>query len=106
MSFRVAMDLEGTPYPVIPETGVQWGADGAYIWSVVERRAHRVPVTIIQRQQGQVLVEGDNLKEGDLIIVEGVQRMREGIDVSYEPASLADRALEFGRGAAPPGASD
>jgi RND family efflux transporter MFP subunit len=106
MSFRVAMDLEGTPYPVIPETGVQWGADGAYIWSVVERRAHRVPVTIIQRQQGQVLVEADNLREGDLIIVEGVQRMREGIDVSYEPASLADRALEFGRGAAPPGASD
>jgi RND family efflux transporter MFP subunit len=105
MSFRIAMDLEGTPYPVVPETGVQWGADGAYIWSVVERRAHRVPVTIIQRQQGQVLVDGE-LEEGELIIVEGVQRMREGLDVSYEPASVADRALETGQGMAPPGASD
>jgi RND family efflux transporter MFP subunit len=105
MSFRVAMDLEGTPYPVIQETGVQWGADGAYIWSVVDRRAHRVPVTVIQRQQGQVLVDGE-LEEGDLIIVEGVQRMREGLGVSYEPASVADRALDTGHGMAPPGASD
>jgi membrane fusion protein, multidrug efflux system len=105
MSFRVAVDLEGTPYPVIPETGVQWGADGAYIWSVAERRAHRVPVDIIQRQKGRVLVDGE-LAEGDLIVVEGVQRMREGVHVSYEPASLADRALETGHGMAPPGASD
>jgi RND family efflux transporter MFP subunit len=105
MSFRVAMDLEGTPYPVIRETGVQWGADGAYVWSVIERRAHRVPVTIIQRQQGRVLVDGD-LDEGDLIVVEGVQRMREGLGVSYQPASVAERALETGRGMAPPGASD
>jgi RND family efflux transporter MFP subunit len=105
MSFRVAMDLAGTPYPVISETGVQWGADGAYVWSVIERRAHRVPVTVIQRQQGRVLVDGE-LDEGDLIVVEGVQRMREGLDVSYQPASVADRALETGRGMAPPGASD
>ncbi|MEX2125261.1 MAG: efflux RND transporter periplasmic adaptor subunit [Woeseia sp.] len=105
MSFRVAMNLQGTPYPVIPETGVQWGAEGAHVWSVVERRAHRVPVTIIQRQQGRILVDAD-LEEGDLIIVEGVQRMREGIDVSYEPASLADRALEGGTGTMVPAASD
>jgi multidrug efflux pump subunit AcrA (membrane-fusion protein) len=99
------MDLEGTPYPVIAETGVQWGADGAYVWSVLERRAHRVPVRIIQRQQGQVLVDG-NLEEGDLIIVEGVQRMREGLDVSYEPASVADRAREVRGNGVAPGASD
>jgi hypothetical protein len=32
--------------------------------------------------------------------------VREGIDVSYEPASLADRALENGSGALAPAASD
>lgn len=93
MSFRVSMNLEGTAYPVIAETGVQWGADGAYIWSVVDGRAKRVPVSVIQRQQGQVLVDG-NLEEGDLIVVEGIQRMRDGIDVSYEPTGLADRLIE------------
>ncbi|MEX2496351.1 MAG: efflux RND transporter periplasmic adaptor subunit [Woeseia sp.] len=106
MSFKVAMTLEGTPYPVIPETGVQWGADGAYIWSVAERRAHRVPVMIVQRQKGRILVESDDLQEGELIVVEGVQRLREGIDVSYDPAGLADQALQNRGGMMSPSAAD
>jgi RND family efflux transporter MFP subunit len=101
MSFRVTMDLEGVAYPVVPETGLQWGADGAYIWSVVERRAHRVPVSIVQRQQGEVLVEAD-LDEGDLIVVEGIQRVRDGMEVTYELPSLADRMLD-GTGPTPVG---
>jgi RND family efflux transporter MFP subunit len=105
MSFRVGVNLQGTPYPVIAETGVQWGADGAYVWSVVERRARRVPVMIVQRQQGQILVEAE-LEEGDLIVVEGVQRVREGVEVSYQPASLADSAMETSHNATGPAASD
>lgn len=93
MSFRVSLNLEGTPYPVVAETGVQWGADGAYIWSVVDGKARRVPVSVIQRQQGQVLVDG-NLQEGDLIVVEGIQRLRDGVDVNFEPTGLADRIIE------------
>ena len=91
MSFRVSVAVEGERYPVIPETGVQWGADGAYIWTVVDGVARRVPVNVIQRQQGQVLVDAD-LPEGELIVVEGTQRVRQGIEVIYEPASLADRS--------------
>jgi RND family efflux transporter MFP subunit len=102
MSFRVTMDLEGIPYPVVPETGVQWGADGAYIWSVVDGRARRVPVGIVQRQQGEVLVEG-RLDQGDLIVVEGIQRIRDGMEVTYEPASLADRVEQQAQGLSPVG---
>lgn len=98
MSFRVAMNLEGTPYPVIAETGLQWGADGAYVWSVVNGKARRVPVSVVQRQQGQVLVDG-NLEEGDLIVVEGIQRMREGVEVRFEPTGIADRLIEDSGGA-------
>ena len=96
MSFRVTMNLPGIPYPVIPETGLQWGADGAFVWSVVERRAHRVPVAIVQRQQGHVLVESSELDEGDLIVVEGIQRVREGMELTYDRPSLADRGLDGG----------
>lgn len=96
MSFRVTMDLAGIPYPLIPETGLQWGAEGAYIWSVVDRRAHRVPVAIVQRQEGHVLVESDALDEGDLIVVEGIQRVREGMEVTYDQPSLAGRSLDGG----------
>ncbi len=100
MSFRVTMNLPGIPYPVVPETGLQWGAEGAYIWSVVERRAHRVPVGVVQRQEGHVLVEAPDLEEGDLIVVEGIQRVREGMEVTYDQPSLADRGPDGGGQAA------
>ena len=96
------IEVEGTPYPVVAETGVQWGADGAYIWSVVDGRAQRVPVQIVQRQQGRVLVDGD-IERGALVVIEGIQRMRDGIDVSYEPPNIADRHPETLNGATPQG---
>lgn len=96
MSFRVTVDVPGIPYPVVPETGVQWGADGAFVWSVAENRAHRVPVGIVQRQQGVVLVDSDELEEGDLIVVEGIQRVRDGMEVVYDRPSLANRSLDGG----------
>jgi len=80
MSFRVSLDIKGRNYPVLPEIAVQWGADGSYIWVVSSGQAHRVPASIIQRQQGKVLVNAA-LAEGDLVVVEGVQRMYEGVKV-------------------------
>ncbi len=92
MSFRVSINLGGTPHPVIAETGVQWGASGAYVWVVSEGRARRVPVAIVQRQQGRVLVDAD-LGAGDLIVIEGTQRMREGIAVDYRVAGSSGGAV-------------
>jgi RND family efflux transporter MFP subunit len=92
MSFRVAVDLEGESYAVVSETGVQWGTDGAYVWSVRDGKAYREPVRIIHRREGYVLVDGD-LDSGDIIVVEGVQRMRDGIDVSFDMPRLADERV-------------
>lgn len=92
MSFRVAIELEGEMYAVIAETGVQWGTDGAYIWAVSDGKADRKPVRIIERREGLVLVDG-NLASGDIVVVEGVQRMREGIDVRFDMPRLADERL-------------
>ena len=89
MSFRVLVDIEGAAYPVIAETAVQWGADGAYVWTVIDGEARRIPVRIVQRNQGRVLVEAD-LQQGALIVIEGVQRMRDGTAVDYSQISLAD----------------
>ncbi len=93
MSFRVRIDVQGELYGVVSETGVQWGADGAYVWSVVNGEATRVPVQIVQRREGRVLVNGA-LAEGDIIVVEGTQRMRDGIAVSYDVQRLAGRPAE------------
>lgn len=88
MSFRVLIDIEGEAYPVIAETALQWGAEGAFVWSVVDGQARRVPVNIVQRNQGRVLVDAP-LARGDLVVVEGVQRMRPGTAVEYRDVSLA-----------------
>jgi membrane fusion protein (multidrug efflux system) len=102
MSFRVSIEVEGTAYPMVAETGVQWGADGAYIWSVVDGRAQRIPVQIMQRQRGRVLVDGD-VERGALIVVEGIQRIRDGIDVIYEQPNVADSHPEIINGSVPQG---
>jgi RND family efflux transporter MFP subunit len=90
MSFRVRIDVQGELYGVVSETGVQWGADGAYVWTVVNGAAVRVPVQIVQRREGRVLIDGP-LVEGNVIVVEGTQRMRDGIAVSYEVQRLAGK---------------
>ncbi len=100
MSFRVAVELAGEMYAVVAETGVQWGTDGAYIWSVRDGKAHRKAVRIIERREGLVLVDGD-LDSNDIIVVEGVQRMRDGIDVSFDMPRLADERVSQ-PGSSPP----
>ena len=88
MSFRVSVNIEGRAYPVIAETAVQWGADGAFVWLIVDGNAKRTPVKIIQRQQGRVLVDAD-LTQGDIVVVEGIQRMRDGAPVDYQGPGVA-----------------
>ena len=80
MSFRVSFRIEGEPYPVVPEAALVWGGDGAYLWVVEEGVARRRSVTIVSRDQGVVLVDGD-LEAGDLIVAEGVQKVRDGAPV-------------------------
>ena len=98
MSFRVQAGVEGERYASIVETGVQWGADGAYVWSVVDGAAARVPVQIIQRREGRVLVDGD-FEEGLLVVVEGTQSVREGTAVDVDEEHLA-KARQSTSGAA------
>ncbi|GHD56064.1 hemolysin D [Thalassobaculum fulvum] len=85
MSFRVRVDVEGRRYPEVPEIAIQWGGEGSYLWVVTDGAAHRVPAVILQRQGGKVLVEA-GLREGDLVVVEGLHRMRDGVRVDILPA--------------------
>jgi RND family efflux transporter MFP subunit len=89
MSFRVRIDVAGRRYAAVAETGVQWGADGAYVWSVVDGTAVRVPVQVIQRREGRVLVDGD-FPDDTLVVVEGTQNVRDGADVDVDEKHLAN----------------
>jgi RND family efflux transporter MFP subunit len=98
MSFKVQAQVEGQRYAVVAETGVQWGADGAYIWAVVDGMAQRVSVQVIQRREGRVLIDGD-FDAGFLVVVEGTQSIRDGIAVNVDEDHLARmRAQQAGPG--------
>jgi RND family efflux transporter MFP subunit len=97
MSFRVTLNVEGDTYPVLPEIALQWGANGSFIWAVEEGLATRVPVEIVQRQQGKVLVKS-SLVEGDLIVIEGLQRLRPGVTVTSNTAVAAKSSAARGQG--------
>ncbi len=85
MSFRVNLSINGNRYAAIPEAALLWGANGAYVWISNEGKAKRVDVKVHQRLRGTILVSGD-LNEGDLLISEGVQRLRDGQEVTTELA--------------------
>ena len=81
MSFFVNMMLPGATYPSVPELALQWRDGKSYVWKIVDGTAKRIPVTAKRRLNDQVLVEGD-VQAGDLVVVEGVQRLRNGRTVS------------------------
>lgn len=106
MSFRVSFTIEGDAYAIVPEASIVWGGDGAYIWAVNEDKATRKPVTIVSRDVGEVFIDSD-LRQGDSIIIEGVQKVREGTSVENITGALTGRvAGEPTAGAGAKGASE
>ena len=89
LGFRVAIELEGRRLPVIPEAAVVWGGEGSALWKIEDGLAKRVPATIVKRRRGEVLVDAP-LAPGELIVIEGVQRLREGLPVQYDTAIGVD----------------
>ncbi|WP_170162831.1 efflux RND transporter periplasmic adaptor subunit [Marinimicrobium koreense] len=89
MSFRINLSLQGNRYLSVPELSVQWGGEGAYVWTIEDGKAQRVAVNLIERNQRGVLVETD-LQEGAPIITEGVHIVRSGMDVRPLNAELGE----------------
>jgi len=81
LSFKVTLTSEGSVYPVVPEAALAWGATGSYVWLAQDGKAVKKNVSIKQRLRGSILVEGA-LSPNDILIVEGIQRLREGTDVA------------------------
>lgn len=81
MAFAVMLEFGGLEYPAVPGLAIQWDNRGSFVWRIAEGTARRVPVTIVERRDGVALVEGD-LAAGERVVVEGVQRMRDGVAVA------------------------
>lgn len=83
-SFEVALTFDGRTYPVVREVAVLWSRDGAYLWRAADGKAEKVFVKLVRRNDGRILVDGP-LKSGDLVVVEGVQGLRDGQRLDPRP---------------------
>ncbi|MFN3832337.1 MAG: efflux RND transporter periplasmic adaptor subunit [Allorhizobium sp.] len=77
MSFNVVMRFPGDQYAAVNPLAVQWDGEGSFVWQIVDNKSVKTRVTIVQRNSDQILVDA-SLKEGDVVAVEGLQRVREG----------------------------
>ena len=82
MSFNVGMRFSGESYPSVDPLAVQWDGAGAHVWRVINGKSSKARVSIVQRNPDAVLVRGD-LRNGDLIVIEGLQRVTEGGEVRF-----------------------
>ena len=80
MSFRVTFNRAGEARPVVPEEAIVWGGEGSHLFVIREGQAVRIPVTITSRREGSVFVDGA-IRRTDRVIVEGVQKVRDGQDI-------------------------
>jgi RND family efflux transporter MFP subunit len=86
MSFSISMRLAGERLLSVDPLSVQWERKGPIVWRIAGDTADKVPVRIIERNIDRVLVTSTELKEGDIVVVEGVQALREAGKVEIQNA--------------------
>lgn len=83
MVCEVHVSERGGHGAVVPASVVQTGAESRYLWTVHDGRAQKTPVKVGGFSgNGVIITEG--LDEGDLVIVEGYQKVSSGMKVTTE----------------------
>lgn len=96
-SFEVLLTLAGDSWPSVSPLAIQWDSQGSYVWRVnKDNKIERIAAAIIQRNPDDVLVEA-KIEPGDRVVIEGLQRLRNGAEVTVsgekpEPEKVADAA--------------
>lgn len=96
MSVVVRLSFPQEPRAAVPSLAIQWDRAGSFVWTVSNNQAKRTPVQILNRRSGVVFVAGE-LDDGDEIVVEGLQRLRDGMTVVRSSDSGTGRPSSSGR---------
>jgi len=85
MSARVRIEMESNARALlVPEQAIVPMGEQKNVYTVVQGKAKLVPVTIGMRVPGQVEVTS-GLKDGDTVIVAGIQKIGDGAPVAPKP---------------------
>lgn len=80
MIFTVTLAYSADPLPKIPAKAITWSREGASVWLVENGKVSSKPLVIRHRQNSMVWIDAD-IKEGEQIVVEGVQKLWKDADV-------------------------
>lgn len=92
MALNVVIEFPGIEHPAVPSLAVQWDRNGPYVWKIADDAVTRAGVNIVGRRSGIVIVAGSDIAPGDLVVVEGLQRLREGARIQLIGAPPAQEA--------------
>lgn len=99
MALTVSLQMPGDSFVAVNPLSVLWGSGGAYVWRMVDGKAQKANVRIVQRNTEAVLVSGD-LAAGDAVITEGLDGLKEGGAVKVfgaaDPAAAGKPAAAAG----------
>ena len=89
---RLGMEAGRT---VVPESSIQEGLDGKYVWLVKSGIASTAPVTVLRTYRPPIGPEqaiiGGGIKPGDMVVTEGQLRLTPGATVAVLDAPRAGR---------------
>ncbi|WP_273720174.1 MULTISPECIES: efflux RND transporter periplasmic adaptor subunit [unclassified Bartonella] len=92
MSFSIALQFHGGSFPVVNPLAIQWNSKGSFVWRVREGKVESVPVSIIQHKADQVFVKA-SLKNGDQVVIQGVQMLHSGSQVIIDDPKTDQQQL-------------
>ena len=100
---RLKLDLGTRPDSIlVPERAVTELQGRSFVWVIgPDNKAEQRKVTVGQ-QVGEDLLVLENLKAGERIVVEGVQKVRDGMEVKPVTAAQAAEAVKQAEGAPKP----
>lgn len=86
MTFSISINIPGEVRPTFPGLAIKWDRNGAHVWQVLDDNVvKRVAVTIRRRSNNTVSVSA-KLKEGDRVVIEGLDNLRPGLKVTVAQA--------------------
>lgn len=100
MATKIVATFDSPPQATVPSLAVLWDRKGPYVWKLDGDAVRRTGVDIVSRRAGIVVVIGD-LKQNDEVVVEGVQRLRDGINVARQGGGTPGEPQRGQGGAAP-----
>ena len=79
---KVVLKADVSKGIIVPANAILINQEGKFVWVAEDGRATRRPITIAG-YSGSGVVVGEGLKMGDAVIVEGYQKVSEGMKVTY-----------------------